>query len=428
MSQPILVPQVGQDLTEATIVELNVKLGDRVGKGDVVAVVESEKASFEVEAFVEGIVLKLYHEQGDVAEVLSPLMDVGEVGEGSVQSEDATKAPAAADVPGATKAPAQVSAPEPGREGRMAPRSSPLARRIAAERQIDIDILSGSGPSGAVVLRDVEAAQTERQAGRAPDNTGIYSGPLQIRTLQSGQGIPILFLHGFGSDLSSWRPLVAGIGLNSPMLALDLPGHGTALDRTAIGFNELVESVGQTLRAVDGGLHLVGHSLGAAIAVALTDRGDLDVRSLTLLAPAGLSESVDGAFVAGFLAAKSEMALRRWMERLVSDPVRLTPTLVRATLEPRKRGDLTGAQARIARAVFEGSTQLFSVRAALAVFAGPATIVLGSEDEILEPREVERHVPGHVALHRLPGVGHLPQVEAMQLVQTLIARTVRAAG
>ncbi len=59
MAQAILVPQVGQDLTEAKVVELHVKLGDRVKKGDLVAVVESEKASFEVEAFSEGVVISL---------------------------------------------------------------------------------------------------------------------------------------------------------------------------------------------------------------------------------------------------------------------------------------------------------------------------------------------------------------------------------
>jgi pyruvate dehydrogenase E2 component (dihydrolipoamide acetyltransferase) len=69
MAQPILVPQVGQDLTEAKIVELYVKLGDHVKKGDLVALVESEKASFEVEAFVEGTVISLPYKVLDWATV-----------------------------------------------------------------------------------------------------------------------------------------------------------------------------------------------------------------------------------------------------------------------------------------------------------------------------------------------------------------------
>ena len=93
MAHPILVPQVGQDLTEATIIELHVKLGDRVKKGDLVAVVESEKASFEVEAFVEGVVISLPYKKGDVAPVLEPLMVLGEPGE--VVIAKAKPAPAA---------------------------------------------------------------------------------------------------------------------------------------------------------------------------------------------------------------------------------------------------------------------------------------------------------------------------------------------
>ncbi|MEI6099467.1 MAG: biotin/lipoyl-containing protein, partial [Alphaproteobacteria bacterium] len=81
MAQPILVPQVGQDLTEAKIIELHVKLGDRVKKGDLVAVVESEKASFEVEAFCEGVVISLPFKAGDMATVLEPMMHLGQEGE-----------------------------------------------------------------------------------------------------------------------------------------------------------------------------------------------------------------------------------------------------------------------------------------------------------------------------------------------------------
>ncbi len=249
-----------------------------------------------------------------------------------------------------------------------------------------------------------------------------------MRTLQAGQGTPVVFLHGFGADLSSWRPLVARVGLGLPLMALDLPGHGASQGHAATDFAGLVDAVGQSLRALHGGVHLVGHSLGAAVAVALTERGDLDVRSLTLLAPAGLGASVDGAFVEGFLAAKTEPALAAWMRRLVADPAKLAPVLVRATLSAREEGGLTAAQARVARGVFEGSTQLFNVGAALARYAGPCTVIAGRDDAIVPLREIEAALPANVALHRVPGTGHLPQVEAADLVTTLIARTVRSAG
>lgn len=436
MAEAILVPQVGQDLTEAKVVELHVKLGDRVKKGDLVAVVESEKASFEVEAFSEGVVISLPWKVGDVATVLEPLMHVGADGEvvgvaapvaepaktavpqtvqQAVHQTVATHGHAA---PHATPSPAPVTAPVAAAVVAGGNRASPVARRMAADHGLSIGRIAGTGPRGAVVLRDVAAAVAAAPAG----------GALELRTLQSGQGTPVVFIHGFGADLSSWRPLVARISLGSPMMALDLPGHGGSQGHGAADFAALVDAVGATLRSLHGGVHLVGHSLGAAVAAALTERGDLDVRSLTLIAPAGLGASVDGDFVDGFLSARSEGALAAWMRRLVSDPASLAPVLVRATLAARDEAGLVLAQTRVARGVFEGSTQLFNVAAALRAYRGPCSVIAGRDDAIVPLREIEAAVPAHVALHRLDRVGHLPQVEAADLVQTVIARTVRSAG
>lgn len=419
MAQPILVPQVGQDLTHATIIELHVKLGDRVAKGDLVAVVESEKASFEVEAFVAGVVISLPFKAGDVAPVLEPLMYLGEAGEvvgaatpGAALSTIAKAEPVAPPAPAVASPPATMPGPQ---------RMSPVARRIAAEQGLNTAKIAGTGPDGAVVMRDIDAAL-------------VAVGPvtmqaLELRTLQSGNGATIVFIHGFGADLSSWRPMVARIGAGGPtMMALDLPGHGASAGNGATDFAAIVTAVGQTLRTVPGGIHLVGHSLGAAVAMALTERGDLDIRSLTLIAPAGLGPSVDGDFVAGFLAARSEPALAAWMRRLVHDPAALAPVLVRATLAARDNAGLIPAQTRVAHGVFEGSTQLFSTAAALRAYPGPCTVIVGRNDAVMSAREVEAAVPGHIALHRLDRVGHLPHIEAADLVQALILRTIRAAG
>ena len=425
MAEAILVPQVGQDLTEATVIELHVKLGDTVRKGDLVAVVESEKASFEVEAFAEGVVIDLPYEQGDTATVLEPLMHVGEAGE-SVEASAPASAPAEAAVedPPAEEAPAEaVEAAESRRPGRPdnVPRASPVARRIAAEQGRDTASMTGTGPMGAVVLRDVEAA-----LGAAPSVAA--SGGITLRRLQDGAGAPVVFLHGFGADLSSWRPMVGQLGPGFPMMALDLPGHGASAGVEASDFSAVVDAVGQALHELGGGLHLVGHSLGGAVATALTARGDLDIRSLTLMSPAGLGAAIDSEFVEGFLAAESEAALTAWMRRLVHDPADLAPVLVRATRAAREQPGLVAAQARVARGLFEGGTQLFSITEALHRYQGVCTVIAGCEDRIVSYRDTAAQVPPQAALHRLPGVGHLPQIEAADLVGKLITRTVRAAG
>lgn len=430
MADAILVPQVGQDLTEAKVVELHVKLGDTVKKGDLVAVVESEKASFDVEAFAEGVVISLPYKEGDTATVLEPLMVLGAEGETVAEAD----APAASE----EKAPAQpvvaeAASPAPEPSAAVADvsaetvsgvqRSSPVARREAAANGLGLDRIAGTGPAGAVVLRDVEKALAAGAGAPA-----VAGGALSLKTLRDGQGSPIVFIHGFGADLSAWRPMVGQLPVGLPIMALDLPGHGGSMGHGATRFADIVEAVGQSLRGINGGIHLVGHSLGSGVAAALTDRGDLDVRSLTLISPAGLGAFVDGDYIDGFLAARSEEALGAWMRRLVHDPASLAPVLIRATLAAREAPGLTEAQTRVARGVFEGSTQLFSTADALRRFRGPCTVIAGNEDAILSMKEACARLPAHVALHRLEGVGHLPQVEAADLVQTLIMRTARAAG
>lgn len=415
MARPILMPQVGQDLTEGTVTALNVKLGDVVKKGDIVAQVESEKASFDVEAFESGTVIELRYKVGDTATVLQPLMLVGEAGE-APPSAAAPAAQAAAAVEAAAGAGPRAAAVAPSR---AAGGSSPLARRLAAEAGVDISALKGTGPDGAVVKKDVEGL---KGASPAADVSGL------LRSLQSGTGDPVVFIHGFGADLSAWRPFILHLGLSNPVLALDLPGHGGNLGAEASDFDGIVSFVRNALAAAGiRRLHLAAHSLGAAVAAALADGGDLDVRSLALLSPAGLGPRVNGDFVSGFLSANSEAALRAWLELLVHKPATLPGALLRATLAAREAGPLAAAQGRLAAAVFSGNTQLFSIRDALDRYTGPLRVIVGTEDRII-PAAYAEQIPAHAALHRLPLVGHLPQLEAAPLVARLVAQTVRSAG
>ena len=168
MAKSILMPQVGQDLTEGRVIAMNVKVGDSVKKGDIVAEVESEKATFEVEAFEEGTVTEVCFGEGEMAIVLEPLIVLdGAASNGAAAKPTATATTDdTANAEGtsqATTKSASVLAPPSGK-----PRSTPLARRMMKQHDIDIGSLTGSGPGGAIVQRDVEAAIAARTANAAP--------------------------------------------------------------------------------------------------------------------------------------------------------------------------------------------------------------------------------------------------------------------
>lgn len=418
MSEAILCPQVGQDLTEAKVIALHVKLGDTVKKGMIVAEVESEKATFEVEAFASGVVVELPFQVGDLATVLEPLVVLGNGSDAKPaanQKEPTTAKSSSGATPHEVLAPARAAANGQGR-------SSPLARRMAQNSGLAIETIAGTGPHGAVVLRDIEGFVAKS------GTVATASSSLNVKSLKDGKGIPVVFIHGFGGEVAAWRQIAMAIGLPNTLLALDLPGHGASADAAVSDFQSVVAVVASTLRNMGTEFHLVGHSLGAAVAIALTAQSGLTIKSLTLFAPAGLGATVDGAFVAGYLSAKSEAALAAQMRKLVHDPASLPASMLKATQAARAAGPVAERQAKIAAALFEGSTQLFSVRTELSKYQGPCRIIIGQRDGIISPTETDRSLPAGVGLHRLENTGHLPFLEQQNLAARLIAETVKSGG
>jgi pyruvate dehydrogenase E2 component (dihydrolipoamide acetyltransferase) len=195
MAKSIVMPQVGQDLTEGELIEWNVQVGDTVKKGDILAVVESEKASFEVEAYEEGVVLKLFYEPGDMAVVLEPLLLLGEEDENveAAASAPSAKAPAGTDQPAEATEVTEASNGIFSQDASVT-RSSPLARRIAALNGLDIASIQGSGPKGAVVKKDVESALEQIPSPSAapvkPPQQAATSQPLPAMSSEDDVEVP----------------------------------------------------------------------------------------------------------------------------------------------------------------------------------------------------------------------------------------------
>jgi pyruvate dehydrogenase E2 component (dihydrolipoamide acetyltransferase) len=180
MATQILMPALSPTMEEGTLAKWLVKEGDTVASGDLLAEIETDKATMEFEAVDEGIVGKILVAEGSegvaVNTPIAVLVEEGEeVGDIAADPQPAESAPAApepaAETPEAAPAPAPAASPAPaaaqGSDGKRI-FASPLARRIAADKGIDLAALTGSGPHGRIVKADVEAAKPGARPAAAP--------------------------------------------------------------------------------------------------------------------------------------------------------------------------------------------------------------------------------------------------------------------
>ena len=439
MRTEVILPRVDMDMTEGRISRWYVEEGASVAKGEPNFEIETEKAAMEVEAPASGVIRDLNKALDvplPVGSVIAWIDEKGKAGAASPQHETA-KTPPSGTIP-VTVAPHSERATSPVRahedkrataDADISLRATPLARRLARETGIDISSLEGSGPKGRVQGADVEKARLKAEATPPMDlRTGaakVSRAPLHFQWLRRGQGPALVLIHGFAADLNAWRLFLAKAGLSSPVLGIDLPGHGGSAARRVASFDAMVADVAETLHAESpGALHLAGHSLGGAVAAALSRHKAIEALSLFLIAPAGLGQAINGDFILGFPRARSAATLEPFIAELVNDPSVLGPSFVKATL--RQRADVDGALEGIARVLFPDAAQAFSIREIFDGLAIPAKIVLGARDRIIPARHAAG-LPGDVAIHNFPELGHMPHFEAPHAVARLLRELMRSA-
>lgn len=194
MAEVITMPRLSDTMEEGTIVEWFKNVGDEISQGDILAEVETDKANMELESYYEGTLLHVGVEQGDVIPVDQVIAVVGEEGEDPKAALEAAQAGSGADGEGdassntaeAEAAPAKESSETASsqahaqtNEQQQSPseseriKASPLAKKLAAEKGIDLHQLSGSGDNGRIIKRDIEQAEAQGiSAGQQPQTGG----------------------------------------------------------------------------------------------------------------------------------------------------------------------------------------------------------------------------------------------------------------
>lgn len=199
MADYIVMPKLGFDMREGVLNTWLKAVGDTVSKGEVVAEIESDKATLELEAHVAGTLLHLLHNPGDVVPVGANMAIVGEKGEdvsamltgngtagkaappssAETAQEAATSAPAAAPAPTAELPAAEADESYPG-----GVKATPVARRLAEEKQINLLQVKGTGPDGRITKADVESFTAAPQLA-AP---AIQPKPAPAPTISTSAG------------------------------------------------------------------------------------------------------------------------------------------------------------------------------------------------------------------------------------------------
>ena len=225
------------------------------------------------------------------------------------------------------------------------------------------------------------------------------------------------------------------------MYALDLPGHGTSAKDVGAdpaspeGSADPVGTVGPLgvlADAVTGVLdalgaeraHLVGHSMGGAVALAVAARDPARIASLTLIAPSGFGPEINAGYLRGFADAQTRRELKPVIGQLFADESLVTRQLVDDLLAYKRLDGVDEALHALADTLLDGDAQRGDSAASLAAIGGavPVTVVWGRADRIIPAAQAES-VTGAVR-HLIDGAGHMPHMERPAEVQAAIEETI----
>jgi pimeloyl-ACP methyl ester carboxylesterase len=414
MPTPIIMPRVDMDMETGRIARWLVEAGATVSQGDALFEIETDKATMEIEAPTSGT-LHIFTEASDTAiKVASVVGEIRAAGEVVTEPSPLPAVIAPAITPLVAPLQAAPALPVVGSTAPTLLRATPLARRQAAIRGIDLATIAGSGPRGRVNARDIDQHDTNPVSSLALQHAGAARAT-------------IVYLHGFAANAASWTLLRTATDSALPQLALDLPGHGTAAPLANADIATMAaELVATVRRHTTGPVHLVGHSLGGALAARIALSGLLDVHSLLLIAPVGLGPEIDHDFIAGLLRARTETSLNPWLHRLVTDPTLISRGMIRAVLAMQADAETSAFLADLAANAFPDGTQSSDWAFDATALTMPTRIVFGRNDRIIPSTQAAR-VGGAAGINILNGIGHMPQIEAATLLARIHSEVMRSA-
>jgi pyruvate dehydrogenase E2 component (dihydrolipoyllysine-residue acetyltransferase) len=359
----ITVPKWGLSMEKGRVTAWHRQVGDRLESGDEICDIETDKISGGLEVTVGGVLRRQLAQEGDELPVGALVAVVADAGVPEAEVDAVVAAFQASFVPAAAAG-----------------------------------------------------------AGEGPAPQKIEVGGRRIRYLRRGDGgEPVLLLHGFGGDLGNWLFNHEALAERHVVYALDLPGHGESSKDVGAGTLDELAAVAAAFLETVGveSAHLVGHSLGGAVALAMASSTPKRVRSLSLISSAGLGREINAAYIEAFARAANRNALKPCVAQLFADEGLVTRQLVDDLLKYKRLEGVDAALRKLADNLFPGGVQGRLFPDALASSKLPVLVVWGEKDRII-PASHAAGLPPHVKVEVLRDAGHMVQMEAAGAVNRLL--------
>jgi len=241
-------------------------------------------------------------------------------------------------------------------------------------------------------------------------------GGLRVRYADRGFGDSVvLLLHGFGGDLDNWMFNLDSLAEKHRLLALDLPGHGqsvkTNVDPSLSGMATFVRKFLDVLSV--SSVHVVGHSMGGAIAMQLASDSPETVKSLGLICSAGLGPDINSDYLRGFVEAQSQQELKLVLQQLFVDESLVNLQLVNDLLNYKRMDGVEATLKALSETLISAGEQTF-LNDNIVASGIPVLVIWGKQDRIIPVSHAQNYSAAGgscVEVEIFDSAGHMVQME-----------------
>jgi len=315
---------------------------------------------------------------------------------------------------------------------------SGVVRRIVAQagETLPVGALIGVMADATVEDAAIDAFVAEFQATFVPgDDSSEAEGALALSTIDVGgrtirigrggrtEGVPVLLIHGYSGDLNNWLFNIEALGAEHPVIAIDLPGHGGSSKDVGDGsLKSLADVAADALKELAvPRVHVIGHSLGGAVAARLAaDHPEL-VETISLICPSSLpGTNPSEEFLTGMAEGQRARDLKPLLEMLFADPALVTKDMLEEMVKYKRLDGVEEALKHLRDRLLDNED-----RGALAKDLGKiasATIIASHSDKIVgEPDE--NALPAGFRMRWIEA-GHMPHLEKAADVNATLLETI----